>query len=499
MASGISAAPSRASHHDPAVACPVRLRIGVIPAAGRGVRAYPKTSYIPKPMVHIGGKPILQWNIELLRDQLGIRSLYIIIGYLGDQIRQHFGDGSAFGVEIHYVVQEGRRGIGGAIESVKGLIDEPFVVILGDELYLDSNHAALATFPHADYDAICGFVETHDREKIRRNYSGEFADGRITRLIEKPADPATALMGCGTYVLTPKVFSYIERTNASSLRNEVEITDVLSAMAQEGTVYPFIMQAHYVNITDTADMNHANYVLRHRQFKDYRVSLVIPAYNEAGSIARVVADYRAAPIHEILVVDNNSTDGTAAVAEAAGARVIRESRKGYGCALRAGLDQAIGEIVLLTEADGTFKSKDVPKLLEYLKDADMVIGTRTTRQMIEQGANMDWFLRWGNVVLGKIIQLLWWNHETRFTDVGCTFRGVWKDSYKKFEEKLEARGPEFSPEMMIEALRARMRVIEIPVSYYKRDSGESKHSVGVKKLKTGFRMLGLMLRKRLER
>ena len=156
--------------------------------------------------------------------------------------------------------------------------------------------------------------------------------------------------------------------------------------------------------------------------------------------------------------------------------MVTEKAQGYGCALRRGLDDAAGDIVVLTEADGSFQARDVPKFLEYLKDCDMVIGTRTTRQMIEQGANMGALLRWGNVTVGKIIEALWWNQEPRFTDVGCTYRAVWKTSYEKIRPYLRARGPDFSPEMMIAVLICRRRIIEIPVSYRRRFGGQSKHS-----------------------
>ena len=130
---------------------------------------------------------------------------------------------------------------------------------------------------------------------------------------------------------------------------------------------------------------------------------------------------------------------------------------------------------MLTEADGSFQSKDIPKFLQYLKDCDMVIGTRTTRQLIEQGANMEGLLRWGNVIVGKLIEGLWWGQE-RFTDVGCTYRAIWKTSYEKIRPYLEASGPDFSPEMMIAVLICRRRIIEIPVSYRQRYGGTSKHS-----------------------
>lgn len=161
------------------------------------------------------------------------------------------------------------------------------------------------------------------------------------------------------------------------------------------------------------------------------------------------------------------------------------------------MEKVKNDIIILSEADGSFKAKDIPKILEYMKDADMVIGTRTTRQMIEQGANMSSFLRWGNVFIAKVLEVLYWKQEPRFTDVGCTYRGIWRDAFNTIKSNLQEKGPAFSVEMMVETLKARMHVIEIPVSYYARRGGESKHSKGFKKpLKNGLKMLKLIFRKR---
>jgi hypothetical protein len=117
--------------------------------------------------------------------------------------------------------------------------------------------------------------------------------------------------------------------------------------------------------------------------------------------------------------------------------------------------------------------------------------------MIEQGSNMGGILRLGNIVVGKLIEVLWWGQEPRFTDVGCTYRALWKTTWTKIRTQATHTGPEFSPEMMIEALRARLRVIEIPISYHARVGGESKHSAGFFHVsKTALRMLRLILAKR---
>ena len=230
------------------------------------------------------------------------------------------------------------------------------------------------------------------------------------------------------------------------------------------------------------------------------VSLVIPAYNEADTIAQVVAEFKRSPfLDEILVVDNNCSDATASLAESAGARVVREGKPGYGCALVAGMTHAKGDILVLTEADGSFCEKDLEKLLVYLDDADMVMGTRTTRQMLDQGANMRFVLRWGNVAMAKFLQLLWMRpSEPRFTDVGCTYRALHRATFAAIKDTLRETGPAFSPEMMCAALNARRRVIEIPVTYRRRSGGESKHSANFRKVaRTALMMFKTICRKRL--
>ncbi len=234
-------------------------------------------------------------------------------------------------------------------------------------------------------------------------------------------------------------------------------------------------------------------------FLDRTVSLVIPAYNEEETISQVVEEFREEPhLDEILVVDNNCKDRTAERAAAAGATVIKEPRPGYGAALTAGMNAATGDYIVLVEADGSFRAKDVVKLLCYLQDAGMVMGTRTTKQMVEQGANMRFMLRWGNVFMAKFLQLCWMRpSEPRFTDVGCTFRALSRDTWHKVRARTREEGPAFSPEMMCAALQARCRVIEVPVSYGTRMGGESKHSDTFRRQATlAWKMFRTICRKR---
>lgn len=473
--------------------------VGVILAAGRGVRAYPSTNYMPKALLQVGDKPLIQRNVEILRDQLQITKMYIVIGYLGEQIVEHFGR-QALNVDIEFVEQREQRGIGDALMKIESVVTaDQFVVVLADELYLDSNHDKLLSLMSTDRDGVFCFFDESEPSMISKNYTAEVEGERVLSLEEKPQKPQTSLLGVGTYLLNRKVFHYIRETPPSVLRGEVEITDALSTMAQNENIALCKLEGDYINVNTVDDANMANYKVHDRQFEDYSVSVVIPAYNEASTIARVVEDFLShRQVDEVLVIDNNSSDETGVRAEEAGARVVLETKQGYGNALQRGMAEASGDIMILTEADGSFHSKDVPKFLEYLKDCDMVMGTRTTRQMIEQAANMDPLLRWGNVFFGKLIELLWWGQEPRFTDVGCTYRAIWKSSYHKIEPLLSNAGPAFSPEMMIAVLRSRLRVIEIPVSYRERLGGESKHSADfLAKAKTAMKMLRATIKHRL--
>jgi len=234
-------------------------------------------------------------------------------------------------------------------------------------------------------------------------------------------------------------------------------------------------------------------------FRNRSVSLVIPAYNEEETIGRVVEEFRSEPhVDEIVVVDNNCADRTAEIAAAAGARVVTEERPGYGSALLAGMTAATGEILVLVEADGSFRARDAEKLLVYLDDAGMVMGTRTTRQMVQQGANMRFLLRWGNVFMAKFLQLCWLRPaEPRFTDVGCTYRALTRETFEKIRPRLRETGPAFSPEMMCATLQERCRIIEIPVTYSPRLGGESKHSDTFgRQAKTALKMFRTICRKR---
>lgn len=223
------------------------------------------------------------------------------------------------------------------------------------------------------------------------------------------------------------------------------------------------------------------------------VSVVFPAYNEENYIRAAVEDFFSnGVVDEIVVVNNNSKDRTDEEARKTAARVVLETKQGYGNALQRGLREASGDIIILAEPDSTFMGKDVLKLLAYSDDFDMVCGTRTTAELIWSEANMGWFLRLGNWIVAKFTQLLY--NTCSMSDMGCTMRLIHRQALQKFISDLTVGGSHFLPEMIVLAKREKLKVIEIPVNYRGR-VGESKITGNLKgTLRTGFRMIGLVLR-----
>ena len=152
------------------------------------------------------------------------------------------------------------------------------------------------------------------------------------------------------------------------------------------------------------------------------VSVVLMTYAERDSIRAVIEGFFATGVvDEVLVVNNNAQPGTARGGRADTGRARSSSRsRATATPRRRGLLEATGDLVVLAEPDGTFLPEDIIKLLVYSDECDVVFGTRTTRELIWHGANMGWFLRWGNWAVAKLVEVLF--NTSHLSDVGCTYR-----------------------------------------------------------------------------
>jgi glycosyltransferase involved in cell wall biosynthesis len=204
------------------------------------------------------------------------------------------------------------------------------------------------------------------------------------------------------------------------------------------------------------------------------MSIVIPCLNEADTISecvrRATDALEARGLHgEIIVVDNGSTDGSGALAQAAGALVVHEPERGYGSAYLAGLAAARGEFVLMADADLTYDFGELGRFLAELQDgADMVVGNRMHN--IHPGA-MPWHHRYiGNPLLSGFLNLLF---KTGVDDAHCGMRALRRDVLDRLD--LRTTGMEFASEMVIRAAKEKLDIRQFDIEYHPRE-GESKLS-----------------------
>jgi glycosyltransferase involved in cell wall biosynthesis len=206
------------------------------------------------------------------------------------------------------------------------------------------------------------------------------------------------------------------------------------------------------------------------QFELVRVSVVIPTYNEAQSIGLVLGDIPPGLVNQVIVVDSESSDGTADIARQMGAEVLREPRRGYGRACLTGLAAAKGaDIVVFLDGDYSDRPAEMSRLLEPLRQgtADIVIGSRLAGELIA-GA-MPWHAVFGNRLAARLIALL---SGVRLTDLG-PFRAARYQALIALELKESTYG--WPVEMIVKGARCGLRIIEVPVSYHPR-IGSSKIS-----------------------
>ena len=208
---------------------------------------------------------------------------------------------------------------------------------------------------------------------------------------------------------------------------------------------------------------------------DIEVSVVLPCLNEEDSVGICVKKIRDTFSRlgvngEVIVVDNGSVDASVSVARAAGARVIYESVRGYGSALRRGIEEAKGRYIIMGDADDSYDFNEIPAFIEKLRAGyELVMGSRFKGRMLP-GA-MTWSHRYiGNPILSGMLRIFFGGGVS---DAHCGLRAFSSEAYKKMW--LHTTGMEFASEMVINALKKKMRIAEIPITYHPR-KGESKLS-----------------------
>lgn len=226
----------------------------VVLAAGKGTRMREVTDSIPKPMVEVGGRPIL-WHVLRALQGAGVREAAIIVGYMPDTIRSYFQNGEEVGVRLSYFTQEVQDGTGRAAEPARGFLsDGPFFFSFGDILTAPAEYARMAEgFGETPTDLLLAVRSVEDPYRFGVvSINGD----AILKIVEKPA-PGTAesnWVNAGIFVTTPSLFDYTEKL-APSERGEYEIPDAIRMMIADGrTVRAFKLASRWRDVGTPEDL-----------------------------------------------------------------------------------------------------------------------------------------------------------------------------------------------------------------------------------------------------
>lgn len=227
-------------------------------------------------------------------------------------------------------------------------------------------------------------------------------------------------------------------------------------------------------------------------WNDNTVAVILPTYNEKDSIRACIEGFeRTGVVDEIIVVNNNAAAGTSEEVQKTSAREVFEPVQGYGAAIQRGFRETKSQLVVVCEPDATFLPGDILKLLSYSTDFDFVLGTRTQKEFVWTGANMDRPLRWGNYSVAKMMELLF--NTTTLSDVGCTYRLIKRAALEAMQPFFRVKGNFFGPEMMLLAAAKGISMVQIPINYCPRIGVSSVTGDRIKAIKLGFRMIWLIL------
>jgi glucose-1-phosphate thymidylyltransferase len=229
---------------------------GLILSGGAGTRLRPITHTSAKQLVPVANKPVLFYGIEALVDA-GVTEIGIIIApETGEEICEAAGDGSQFGAEITYIVQDQPAGLAHAVLTAEEFLGgSPFVMYLGDNLLRDGLRGLVSTFKEAEPEALILLTPVEDPQ----SYGVAELDGEhIVRLIEKPKDPPSNLALVGVYLFSPSIFEAARKLEPS-WRGEYEITEAIQGLIDEGrTVRSEVVRGWWKDTGQLADMLEAN-------------------------------------------------------------------------------------------------------------------------------------------------------------------------------------------------------------------------------------------------
>lgn len=244
--------------------------------------------------------------------------------------------------------------------------------------------------------------------------------------------------------------------------------------------FVFLLQTHY-KTNSIINFLHYNPILLPK------ICVIIHAYNEEKAIELVVKDFsNQEHVEQVIVIDNHSTDSTVEIAKKCGAKVItKDKNRGYAHSWVIGQQEALktnANVIVITDADGTFNAYDMKKMNSYLDNADMVVGTRMVQVLSEKQNQNTSFLVWGNDFIAKLFQIKYFIFKRisaiRITDVGCSYRCFRREALEKIIDKYANKD---TGEFVFgvndttiglfttsKVLENKLRIVEVPITFNKR-------------------------------
>jgi dTDP-glucose pyrophosphorylase len=221
----------------------------VVLAAGRGTRMRELTNDVPKPMIEVRGKPVLQHIVEGLRDA-GVRTFLIIVGYHAETVRNFFGDGRRHNVAIEYATQTMQDGTGRVVNLAHDFTGgSPFVLSYGDILIGPANYKRIVDFPN-DVEAIITVTCGEDISKGGAVFLNEQMELVDLREKPKPGEPMSPWYNAGLYAFRPGIFEFIAKLEPSP-RGEYELTDAIRDLAHSGKrVHALELTGEWADVRD---------------------------------------------------------------------------------------------------------------------------------------------------------------------------------------------------------------------------------------------------------
>lgn len=236
-----------------------KVKIGVIPAGGKGTRLGWLGNFLPKSLVPLGQKPMLYPIIKNMQI-MSIEQIYLLVNYKSNLIKQYLSAENEFkNLKIGYIKSEPGLGLADVILKTEKFIKKTFMCILGDD-FTNSPGLKQFTTTKLPKDAIVQEAVVIEKNRTILSQTCEVyvnSKKQITKAVEKPTKPRSNFRGCGIYLFTPQIYDYIRKTKYSPRSEKREITDTINLIAKDKKAYAWNLKGVNININTAQDLENA--------------------------------------------------------------------------------------------------------------------------------------------------------------------------------------------------------------------------------------------------